>query len=69
MVQTVKSLPAMQKTRVQSLGWEDPLEKGTAIHSSILAMENSKNRGAWWATVHEIICIVHYRLGLVMSNS
>ena len=35
--QMVKSLPAMQKTQVQSLGWEDPLEKGMAAHSSILA--------------------------------
>ena len=35
--QTVKNLPAMQETWVQSLGWEDPLEKGMAIHSSILA--------------------------------
>ena len=34
--QTVKNLPAM-KTWVQSLGWEDPLEKGKATHSSILA--------------------------------
>ena len=33
----VKSLPAMQETRVQSLGGEDPLEKEMAIHSSILA--------------------------------
>ena len=33
----VKNLPAVQETRVQSLGWEDPLEKGTATHSSILA--------------------------------
>ena len=33
----VKSLPAMQETCVQSLGWEDPLEKGMIIHSSILA--------------------------------
>ena len=37
MVQTVKNLPAMQETQVQPLGWEDPLEKGMAIHSSILA--------------------------------
>ena len=29
----VKSLPAMQETQVQSLGWEDPLEKGKATHS------------------------------------
>ena len=33
----VKNLPAMQETWVQSLYWEDPLEKGVAIHSSILA--------------------------------
>ena len=35
--QTVKNLLAMQETRVQSLGWEDPLEKGMATHSSIPA--------------------------------
>ena len=33
----VKNLPAMQETQVRSLGWEDPLEKGMATHSSILA--------------------------------
>ena len=37
MDQTVKNLPAMQETQVGSLGWEDPLEKGMATHSSILA--------------------------------
>ena len=37
MAQTVKNLPAVQGTQVQSLGWEDPLEKGMATHSSILA--------------------------------
>ena len=31
------NLPAMPKTQVRSLGWEDPLEKGMALHSSILA--------------------------------
>ena len=35
----VKNLPTMQETRVQSLGQEDPLEKGMATHSSILAWE------------------------------
>ena len=35
--QLVKNPPAMQETQVQSLGWEDPLEKGMAIHSNILA--------------------------------
>ena len=37
MAQTVKNPPAMQETRVQSLGWEDLLEEGMAIHSNILA--------------------------------
>ena len=36
MAQIVKNLPAMQKTQAQSLGQEDPLEKGTATHASIL---------------------------------
>ena len=33
----VKNLPAMQENQVQSLGWDDPLKKGMATHSSILA--------------------------------
>ena len=33
----LKNLPAVQETWAQSLGWEDPLEKGMATHSSILA--------------------------------
>ena len=37
MAQTVKRLSTMQETRVRSLGWEDPLEKEMAAHSSILA--------------------------------
>ena len=37
MAQMVKNLPAMQETQVGSLGWEDPLEKRMATHSSILA--------------------------------
>ena len=37
MAQTVKRLPAIQKTQVQSLGWEDLLEKAMATHSSTLA--------------------------------
>ena len=35
-VQTVKNLPAIQETQVQSPGWEDPLEKGMATHFNIL---------------------------------
>ena len=36
--QMVKNLPKVQETWVPSLGWEDPLEKGNATHSSILAL-------------------------------
>ena len=48
----VKNLPVMWETWVLSLGWEDPLEKGMATHSSILAWMIPMDRGAWWATVH-----------------
>ena len=37
MAQLVKNLPAVEETRVPSLGWEDPLEKAMAAHSSIFA--------------------------------
>ena len=51
--QTVKNLPAMQETRVPSLGREDPLEKGMATHCSS-CLGNPIDRGAWQATV----CVV-----------
>ena len=41
--QLVKNPPAMQETWVLSLGWEDPLEKGNATHSSILARRIPRN--------------------------
>ena len=44
----------MQETWVQYLGWEDPLEKEMAIHSSILTCKNPMDRGAWRATVHGV---------------
>ena len=48
--QTVKRLPAVQETRVQSLGWEDPLEKEMATHSSILAWKipQTEEIGGLW---------------------
>ena len=50
MAQRLKRLPAMRETRVRSLGWEDPLEKEMATHSSS-CLENPMDGGAWWATV------------------
>ena len=47
--QLVKNLPAMQETLIQSLGWEDSLEKEKAAHSSLLAWRVP------WAVVHEVI--------------
>ena len=44
----------MQKTKVWSLGQEDPLEKEMATHSNMLACENLMDRGAWWAIVHGV---------------
>ena len=41
MAQRIESLPVMQETWAESLGWEDPLEKEMATHSSILAWEIS----------------------------
>ena len=50
--QMVKNLPAMQETQVRSLGWEDPLGKGMATDSSILAWEITRTEEASAATVH-----------------
>ena len=47
--QLVKKPPAMQETWVQSLAWEDPLKKGKATHSSILAWKIP------WTAVHGVI--------------
>ena len=52
--QTVKNLPVMQETWVQSLGGEDPLEEGMATRSSLLAWRIPMDRGAWGATVHGV---------------
>ena len=52
--QIVKHLPTTWETWVQSLGWEDLLEKEMATHSSILAWRMLMDRGAWRAAVHEV---------------
>ena len=52
--QTVKNPPVIQDTWVQSLGWEEPLEKETATHSSILTWRIPTNKGAWRAAVHGV---------------
>ena len=49
--QMLKNLPAMQETWVRSLGWEDPPEKGMAIHSSIFPGKFHRQRISC-ATVH-----------------
>ena len=54
MSQTVKNLPAMQETRVQFLGREDPLEEGMATHSSLLAWRIPWTEEPGGATVHGV---------------
>ena len=56
--QMVKNLPAVQETRIRSLGQEDPLEKGMAIHSSILAW-----RIPWTEEPGELQSILLQRVG------
>ena len=54
---TVKNLPTgqeTQETRVQSLGWEDPLEESTAPYSSLLAWRIPMDRGAWRAAARGV---------------
>ena len=71
MAQRIKHLPVMQETRVRSLGWEDPLEKEMATHSSILAWRipwieepgglqstGSQRVGHDWETSHTHICFI-----------
>ena len=50
----VKNLLAMWETWVRSLSWEDALEEGMAIHSSILAWEIPVDSGTWRVTVHGV---------------
>ena len=52
--ETVKNLPAMWETQLQSVGWEDPLvkEKGYPLHYSCL--ENPMYRGVWQAKLHGV---------------
>ena len=52
--QTVKSLPAMWESWIQSLGWEDPLEKEMANPLQYSCLENPMDGGVWQATVHGV---------------
>ena len=58
MAQTVKNLPEMKETRVRSLGWEDPLEKGMATYSNIPFQRNS-----WTEEPGRIESMVSQRVG------
>ena len=56
---TVKNLPAMQETRVQSLGQEDSPGEGNGYLLQYSCLENSMDRGAWRATVHGVLNVGH----------
>ena len=54
MAQTVKNLPEMQETWLQSLGHEGTLEKEMATLLQYSCLENPVDRGVWWAIVHGV---------------
>ena len=64
----IKNLSVMQETWVWSLGWEVPLEKEMATHSSILAWEIPMDRGAWQDMVHGVTKRVgHYLVNILYT--
>ena len=69
MAQLVKSPPAMWETWLRSLGWEDPLEKGKATHSSILAwrIPGTEEPGGYNPWGHKELDMT-YRLSLPLVN-
>ena len=74
-VQMVKNLPAMQETRVRSLGWEDPLEKEMAVHSSTLAWkipwteepDRPQSRGLQ-RVGHDQVTSLHFNLEIISET-
>ena len=66
--QWVKDPPATQETQVQSLGWEDPLEKEMATYSSILAWEIPRQRSLAGYTVY-VVLRVRYNLATKSPQS
>ena len=54
MAQTVKRVSTMRESWVQSLGWEDHLEKGNGNPLQYSCQENSMGGGTWWAAVHGV---------------
>ena len=57
--QSVKNLPALQETWVRSLGWEDPPGEGNGNPLQYSCLENTMDRGAWWAAAHGVTRVRH----------
>ena len=55
----MRNLPAMEETRLQSLGGEDSLEEGMPMHSSNSCLENLMDRGTWQAIAHRLQRVGH----------
>ena len=54
MAQMVKNMPAMWETQVRSLGREDSSREGNGYPLQYSCLENSMDRGAWWAAIHGV---------------
>ena len=66
--QMVKNMPARWETQDPSLSWEDPLEKEMASHYWNSYLENSMDRGAWWAIYIIYECLVKSNLKSMEST-
>ena len=69
MAQLVKNPPALLKTWVRSLGWEDPLEKGTATHSSILTWRIPETALSWGCKESDTTSDFHFFLKVGLQES
>ena len=67
-VQTIKNLPGIQETRVQSLDREDSPGEGNGYPLQYSCLENHMERGAWWATVHGVTLSTHTLLLLIIFS-
>ena len=68
MAQSVKSLPGMRETCIQSLGWEDSPGEGNGNPFQYSCLGNPMDRGDWRATVHGVIELLFHTQGGFLSS-
>ena len=66
MAQSVNNPPAMQEMQIQSLGWEEPLEKGMATHSSKIPRTEKPGRSPWGCKESERTGCVYLNVSITL---